>query len=222
MCRSSIKTLKLRKRDFRVQSGHEARLNQKESKHGILLFTTSTSSSGSFHRNLYLLEVSIILAAEYLTEKWGKWDVTPAFRQQGAVWLGSYGIITARLYCEKWCVCVCLSRTGSWSCVVMSRTSSWEWCRWWDRWRGRASGPSSRPLSSTERKERGRHVRVDGLKLEWFVLDFWTLSHHVHIVKEEGASYRLHDHFLSQELPLGVQNLTQIKRQVIGRLRQKQ
>lgn len=32
----------------------------------VLLFTTSTSSRGSFHRNLYLLDVSITLAAEYL------------------------------------------------------------------------------------------------------------------------------------------------------------
>lgn len=34
----------------------------------LLPFTISTSSSGSFHRNLYLLEVSIMLAAVYLWE----------------------------------------------------------------------------------------------------------------------------------------------------------
>lgn len=35
----------------------------------VLLFTTSTSSRGSFHRNLYLLDVSMTLAAEYLKDK---------------------------------------------------------------------------------------------------------------------------------------------------------
>lgn len=38
----------------------------------VLLFTTSTSSRGSFHKNLYLLEVSITLAAEYLRRDEGK------------------------------------------------------------------------------------------------------------------------------------------------------
>lgn len=40
-----------------------------DSREGALLFTTSTSSRGSFHRNLYLLDVSITLAAEYLREQ---------------------------------------------------------------------------------------------------------------------------------------------------------
>lgn len=35
----------------------------------------------------------------------------------------------------------------------------------------------------------------------------------VRIVKEDSASYRLHDHFLPHELPLGVQNLVQKKKE---------
>lgn len=59
----------------------------------VLLFTTSTSSKGSFHKNLYLLEVSITLAAVYLQEQK---SALAAAQHQRAMW-GQRVFFTHRL-----------------------------------------------------------------------------------------------------------------------------